>query len=268
MRSSLGVLLFLFSSLAHSAASEVILLTTSTVDNSGLLQHLLAPLRSQALGSPVKAVVSSSGQVFASVRKGNGDLMLTHDPAGEQSLIEDGLVQSGYFFMHNDYLLVGPRDQHAEISATGDLLFGLRQIHWLQHKFLSRSDLSGTSQKELRLWSQLGVNPNSNPNYFSNGQGMGATLLMAYETDSYTLSDSATWFNFPDERRPDLIIRQRDNPDLRNQYSLYVTAQAKPESLKIQEWLCTAGQQLLLEFRNDNGDLQFNPDGCKRKWPQ
>ena len=258
----------LLSCLFRVEGGEVVLLTTSTVDNSGLLQHLLDPLRRQTNNPPLKAVVSSSGNVFTSARKGNGDLMLTHDPAGEQSLIEDGLVQSAYFFMHNDYLLVGPKKDPARVAATGDVLFALRQVHLQQHKFLSRSDLSGTSQKELQLWSLLGIDPQTNPNYLSNGQGMGTTLMMAYETDSYTLSDSATWFNFPEVRRPELIIRQIDNPALHNQYSLYVIAQAKPESFKIQEWLCTAGQQLLLEFRNDKGDLQFNPDGCTRKWPE
>ena len=261
-------LCLLFGCLARAEGAEVVLLTTSTVDNSGLLQHLLKPLRHRNSSVAVKAAVSSSGQVFASVRKGNGDLILTHDPAGEFGLIKDGFIQGGYFFMHNDYLLVGPEKDLARVAATGDVLFALRQVHLQEHKFLSRSDLSGTSQKELQLWSLLGINPETNPNYLSNGQGMGATLLMAYETDSYTLSDSATWFNFPEGRRPELIIRQIDNPALRNQYSLYLTNHAKHESVEIKQWLCTAGQQLLLEFRNDNGDLQFNPDGCARKWPE
>ena len=268
MRALLVFLLVSFSTFATPVAGAVVLLTTSTVDNSGLLKHLLAPLRSHRVDITVKAVISSSGQVFASVRKSNGDLILTHDPVGEQSLIEDGFFHSGYYFMHNDYLLIGPDNDPAGASATGDVLLALQNIHLKQQKFLARSDLSGTSQKELQLWSLLGIDPSTNPNYFSNGQGMGTTLLMAHETESYTLSDSATWFNFPHERRPTLIIRQSQNPILRNQYSLYLMAPARPDSLELQKWLCLEGQQRLLEFRNDSGGLQFNPDGCARKWPE
>ena len=269
MRAHLGALLFFVSSLTTSAAEEILLLTTSTVDNSGLLKHLLAdPVIHQDVDIAVKAAISSSGRVFASVRKGNGDLILTHDPLGEQSLIDDGFVRSGYYFMHNDYLLTGPQNDPAGASYAGDVLQALQQIHLQQQKFLARADLSGTSRKELQLWELIGVDPNTNPNYLSNGQGMGTTLLMAYETSSYTLSDSATWHNFPRGRRPELTIRQSQNPILRNQYSLYVTAQAKPQSIELQQWLCEEGQRRLLDFRDGSGALHFNPDGCARKWPK
>ena len=261
------MLLILFNSMAAKAQTEVVLLTTSTVENSGLLRYLLAPLRQADSAIAVRAVVSSSGQVFASVRKTNGDLILTHDPEGEQDLFADNLLQSSYLFMHNDFLLVGPADDPAQAAAATSMLSALARVHQSQGTFLARSDLSGTSRKELQLWSLLGINPQDSDSYLSSGQGMGATLLIAYEMDAYSLSDSATWFNFPQNRRPQLIKRQQQDPLLRNQYSLSITAHANPASWELKQWLCQEGQLRLRQFTDTNGTAQFNPDDCELKWP-
>ena len=264
-------LLLLFCALTETRA-ELVLLTTSTIENSGLLAYLLQHYRSHREDNKtyqsVKAVVTTSGQVFDSVRRGNGDLILTHDLVGESELMQDGWLVHSYEFIHSEFWLVGPDTDPAQARATANLRAAFAQIHSSQQNFLARGDLSGTSAREQQIWQTLAINPQNNPKYKQNGQGMGATLRMAYELKSYTLSDSATWLSYPSALKPALIQQKASDSLGKNQYSLAITRNADAGSSVFLEWLCGRGLRLLPHLRSIDGQTKFHSSNCIPRWPK
>ena len=53
---------------------------------------------------------------------------------------------------------------------------------------MRRADESGTHTKELSLWDDAGIEPKGSW-YIETGQGMGETLIIAGQKQTYTLSD-------------------------------------------------------------------------------
>ena len=67
-------------------------------------------------------------------------------------------------------------------------------------KFVSRGDESGTHAKEQLIWNEAGFDyeevRNSGDWYVEAGKGMGPTLLMANELQSYVLADISTFLAY------------------------------------------------------------------------
>jgi tungstate transport system substrate-binding protein len=95
--------------------------------------------------------------------------------------------------MHNDFILVGPRNDPAAIEGSPTAASALRRLSQARSLFISRGDNSGTHQMEQKLWRAAGVDPGRNRWYQETGQGMGATLRIASEKEAYTLVDRATY---------------------------------------------------------------------------
>jgi tungstate transport system substrate-binding protein len=94
--------------------------------------------------------------------------------------------------MHNDFVIVGPRDDPADVAGADDAAEAMRRVAAAKAPFASRADGSGTNTKELELWDEAGVEP-SGPWYLETGQGMGETLTIANQKDAYTLADRGTF---------------------------------------------------------------------------
>jgi tungstate transport system substrate-binding protein len=86
--------------------------------------------------------------------------------------------------------------------------------------FVSRGDGSGTEKKEVELWQAAGVAPASLARREETGQGMGATLLVADQRQTYTLTDRGTWLAFKDKIT--LVPLVEGDPRLRNIYHAYI----------------------------------------------
>jgi tungstate transport system substrate-binding protein len=106
------------------------------------------------------------------------------------------------------------------ISHNNDVLQTFRTIATRNLPFVSRGDNSGTHTMERNLWRAAGIDFNTLPNYTSVGQGMGATLQMAYELNAYTLTDRATWLTLSRDRRIDLPAVCEKADDLLNFYGV------------------------------------------------
>ncbi|MDH7479623.1 MAG: substrate-binding domain-containing protein, partial [Syntrophomonadaceae bacterium] len=99
------------------AANEIILATTTSTRDSGLLDVLL-PLFQQKTGYTVKTIAVGSGQALAMGEKGEADVLLVHAPASEVPLVEAGVVVNRQLIMHNDFIIVGPPGDPARIRGT------------------------------------------------------------------------------------------------------------------------------------------------------
>src|SRR5262249_29438883 len=91
----------------QAPVESLTLATTTSAQDSGLLE-LLLPLFREETGIEVRAVAVGSGQALALGRRGDADVLLVHDPAGEQQFMDDGHGLFRREVFYNDFLLAGP----------------------------------------------------------------------------------------------------------------------------------------------------------------
>ncbi|MDG2303718.1 MAG: substrate-binding domain-containing protein [Candidatus Binatia bacterium] len=223
---ALALLLPLVASPA-SAGPTMILATTTSTDNSGLLDDLL-PAFEDRTGIDVKPVAVGTGAALRMATKGQADAVLTHAPSAEKPLVDAGDLIEGRRIMHNDFVLVGPADDPA--GAKQDTLATSLRAIATHGSFVSRGDDSGTHKRELALWALADIDPTTLPKREETGQGMGATLDIASERRSYTLTDRGTYLALL--RRLDLEVIFEGEPPLLNVYSIYVVNPEKHPGAK------------------------------------
>ena len=175
---------------ARAQSRDIVLATTTSVRDAGLLEALIPPFE-RATGYTVKVIAVGSGQAMELGRRGEADLLLLHDPAGEERFIADGYGIERRALMHNEFFLVGPDGDPAGARGT-DVVAAFRAIARAHATFVSRGDRSGTNVKELMVWGRAGIEP-AGSWYLESGQGMGATLVIADQQRAYTLTDVATF---------------------------------------------------------------------------
>ena len=133
-----------------------------------------------------------SGEALALGASGNADVLLVHSPAAEQQYMAQGHGLTRAAVMHNDFVLLGPKNDPAHAAQAGDTAKAFAAIAAAHAPFASRADESGTNAKELTLWARAGVKPTGGW-YIRTGQGMGETLTIASQKQAYTLSDRGTY---------------------------------------------------------------------------
>ncbi len=174
---------------------DLILSTTTSTQDSGLLDTLIPRFEEQS-GYHVKTVAVGSGAAIALGQRGESDVVLAHAPESEQQFVASGAGINRQLVMYNDFLLVGPPDDPAQVSGKQDVLDALRTIAASNATFVSRGDNSGTHQLEQKLWKAAGITPKGKAWYVESGSGMGQTLQIADQRTAYTFSDRATYLAF------------------------------------------------------------------------
>jgi tungstate transport system substrate-binding protein len=213
----LGLLLVLsvsFLSAAPPVQKAVILATTTSTQDSGLLDELI-PLFEKQTGYAVKTIAVGSGQAIAMGKRGEADVLLVHSPEAEEALVAEGSGVNRRIVMHNDFIVVGPAADPAGLAKKGAVEV-FQRIAASKSLFLSRGDKSGTHAQELKLWKASGITPENQPWYQQTGLGMGQTLAIAAEKKAYTLSDRGTYLALRKKLR--LPILHEGDPSLRNTY--------------------------------------------------
>ncbi len=202
---------------AGSGHGRMILATTTSTQDSGLLDDLLPRFESQSECS-VKTIAVGSGEALELGEKGDADVLLVHSPAAEQEYMDGGHGVSRKAVMHNDFIVVGPADDPAGIKGGDSAAEAFTRIATAEAPFASRADESGTNTKELSLWEEAGIEPKGSW-YIETGQGMGETLTIASQKQAYTLSDRGT---FLATKNLDLDLLVEGGDDLLNPYHVIV----------------------------------------------
>ena len=213
---SLGLL---FRPLAHGAdpaSRNVILSTTTSTQDSGLLDVLI-PLFEKQTGYSVKTVSVGTGQALALAAKGDADVALVHAPSLEKQYVTDGKLLNRRLVMYNDFVIIGPKEDPAKIKSAKTALAALKLIEQSKSRFVSRGDNSGTHNLEKSLWKEAGITPKGDW-YIETGQGMGATLGIANERNAYTITDRGTLLALG--KRVNLPILVEGDKALLNIYSV------------------------------------------------
>jgi tungstate transport system substrate-binding protein len=250
---------------AHGESRAITVASTTSTQNSGLFDWLL-PQFTKATGIEVQVVAVGTGQAIRIATNGDADLLLVHHEASERKFVADRLGLERHPVMHNDFVLVGPGADPADVGGIKDITTALQRIGESEQVFVSRGDDSGTHKKELELWSASGFDPRpaSGSWYRETGSGMGATLNTANAMNGYTLSDRASWVSFGN--KGDFEILVEGDPRLHNPYAAIVVNPEKHPHVKVKEaqvfvdWLTSAqGQAAITAFRVDGQQLFF-PD--------
>ncbi len=211
-----GALLLGAGSHAEAQSNVVLLSTTTSTQDSGLLD-VLVPMFEKQSGLSVKTISVGTGQALALAARGEADVTLAHAPGLEKKYVEDGKMSNRRLVMYNDFVLIGPADDPAQIKGLPKAVDALKRIAESQARFVSRGDKSGTHVLEQGLWKQAGLEPRG-AWYIESGQGMGQTLGIANDRRAYTLTDRGTYLAF--QKRVDLpILVEKDRP-LLNIYSV------------------------------------------------
>ena len=177
---------------ATAASRNLILATTTSTQDSGLLD-LLLPVFEKESGYFVKTIAVGSGQAMAMGEKGEADVLLVHSPEAEKKFMEKKAGSSRRLVMHNDFIIIGPAGDPARIRGVKTSAEAFKKIAQSGSLFLSRGDNSGTHAKEKGLWKGAGISPDGQKWYQQTGLGMGQTMNVAAEKKGYTLADRGTY---------------------------------------------------------------------------
>ncbi len=199
------------------------LATTTSTENSGLLERLLPPFEAR-FGAEVHVIAVGTGRALALARRGDADVLLVHAPSAEEAFVETGCGVNRRAVMANDFVLLGPAADPAGAAKADSAPAALAAVARAEARFASRGDDSGTHNKERALWAEAGHQP-AGAWYMEVGQGMGATLLLADEKRAYCLSDRGTYLAMRDTI--DLAVRFEGAPVLRNPYSIIAVNPAR-----------------------------------------
>jgi tungstate transport system substrate-binding protein len=251
--------------LACSGNDELILATTTSTQDSGLLD-VLVPMFEDEYGYSVKTIAVGSGQALRHGEEGEADVLLVHSPKAEEEFMTAGNGESRQIVMHNDFIIVGPPDDPAGVAGAQDAAAALALIADSGATFISRGDESGTHTKELGLWEKAAIDPAGESWYQESGQGMGATLGIAGEKQGYTLSDRGTYLAQKADHDLDLLLEGDDV--LFNVYHVIVVNPEKHSKVNIQAardfsaFITSAATQALIrDFGvEDNGEPLFIPE--------
>jgi tungstate transport system substrate-binding protein len=197
-------------------APSLTLATTTSTQDSGLLDMLVPMFREQT-GIEVKVVAVGTGQALQLGRRGDADVLLVHDPAGERRFVDEGFGVGRRQVMWNDFVLVGPPADPAGVKGEKSIASAFARLARKGTPFVSRGDESGTHVKEKAVWRRAGIEPKGRW-YIRAGGGMGQVLRMASEKRACTLTDRGTFLAL--RQGLDLAILSEGGPLLRNPYSV------------------------------------------------
>jgi len=255
-------------SASAAASGDVILATTTSTQDSGLLD-VLVPAFEQATACKVKTVAVGSGAALKMGQEGNADVLMVHSPAAEKTFMDGGYGVSRQLLMHNMFEVVGPSADPAGIKDMTSAKDAFTKIADARASFVSRGDASGTEAKELAIWKAAGITPGP-AWYIKSGQGMGPTLQIASEKKGYTLTDNATWLAMKASLNLSPMVHGGD-PSLLN---IYHVIQVNPDKWPKVNAACAAafsdyvlspvGQKVIDDYGVDKyGQQLFVPDAGK-----
>lgn len=201
-----------------SNANSMLLVTTTSTENTGLIDALVHRFEEKT-DYRVKVVAVGTGAALKMGERGDGDVLLVHSPSAEIDFINSGFGASRTQVMKNWFVIVGPAADPAQIRGLS-VDEGLKAIAMAGSAFVSRGDDSGTHKKEIDLWKIAGFDfaPTAQDWYTATGQGMSATLTIARQTQAYTLTDKGTWLATSIDSDQVILIDQED--ELLNVYSV------------------------------------------------
>ena len=256
-----------FCAASMTQADTLKLAVTTSFENSGLADVLLPEIEAD-LGIDLQLLVVGTGQALRLGEAGDVDAILVHSWASEEVFVADGFGTHRREIMYNDFVLIGPKSDKAQIGATSGAAEILQRIADAQATYVSRGDDSGTHKAELKVWQIAEREPATFGSWYNAvGAGMGTALNTASALNAYILSDRASWLNF--KNKGDLALLFSGDPVLFNQYAYLPVNPAKHPTvqyemaMQLEEWFLSDKSAASINNYQINGETLFVFNGQK-----
>ena len=253
----IAVLILMMAVPVVGADKVLMMATTTSTDNTGLLDYL-APAFTKATGIELKWTAVGTGKALKLGENCDVDVLLVHAPEAEKAYVAAGFGVDRQEVMYNDFVIIGPEGDPAGIKGK-PVVDALAAIRAKGAVFASRGDNSGTHKMELSLWSAAGTEiPEQEAWYVQTGQGMLATINVAAERNGYTMTDRGTYIKYADtmQGNPPLKVLVEGDDILLNQYSVMTVNPERCKDAKTDlatafaDWLVgDDGQALIRDFK-------------------
>lgn len=290
--SALVITLGIVSAGAFAESKILKMSTTTSTQASGLLDVLLPELEKDT-GIKVKVIAKGTGAAIRDGMDGNVDVIFVHAKAREEEFVREGYGTKRYAVMHNDFVILGPKNDPAGIKGLKSATEALKRIAHAKATFVSRGDDSGTHTKEKALWEATGLPLEKETTaivktgkkrevtfihpaglgewYLSIGQGMGKALTFADEKQAYILADRGTYikYKFGREVPIDLDVLCEGDPVLANPYGVIPVNPKKHPHVRYEladqfaKWLISERGQSVISNYKLLGKQLFYPDAIK-----
>lgn len=229
---------------------RILLVTTTTVEGSGLLDALVSAYHASQDRYRISTTATGSGAALELGRRGDADLLLTHDPRGEARFMAQGHGTEQGPVMRNQYVVVGPPEDPAKVRGETDLARALSLIAESGATFISRGDDSGTHRSELSLWDRAGRREREDRpgSHVETGSGMAETLRVADQRRAYTLTDSGTFRHLAPGLEME-ILAAGDPPEINlYRYTLPERPRSPEGARDFLAWLQGPGQSVIASY--------------------
>ena len=195
--------------------------TTTSLYDTGLWGYL-EPMFEEEYDTELDILSAGTGIALEYGRRGDVDVITIHSKSRELEYVAEGHGVERVPFAYNYFLIVGPESDPAGIRGMAPEDAFRKLFNTGSGTFVSRGDDSGTHAKEKSIWASAGYEytdiQNARGWYVEGGKGMGPTLLMASEMQSYTLTDMGTFLSYKGEIALVPIVEEGDI--LLNVYSI------------------------------------------------
>src|SRR6266699_1821051 len=114
-------------SAALAQDKSIVVASTTSTEDSGLFGYLLPVFKAQT-GIDVKVVAQGTGQALDTARRGDADVVFVHARPEEEKFIAEGFGVKRFDVMYNDFVLIGPKSDPANINGSRDIVAALTAI--------------------------------------------------------------------------------------------------------------------------------------------
>ncbi len=266
----LVLLMFLCAIPALAADGDKFIFLSSTIGpiDSGIVSALEDEFEKET-GIRVRHVGAGTGAALKMATKGQIDLVMAHAKSLEEKFIADGFGTQRIPLMYNDFVIVGPPADLAQIKGEKSAAEALKKIMNRGMKFISRGDKSGTHVAEMEIWKKAGIKPDGlwYIVYAKGSEGNVATLKYTDQQSAYTFIDRATYLALKDSIK--LAVLVEGDQALLNFISLIPVSQAKFPNVNAKDtrvfvnWLTSPekGQKIIRDFGKEKyGQPLFFPN--------
>ncbi len=244
------------------AVTRLRMSTTTSTENSGLLDVLLPPFE-QANNIKVDVIAVGTGKALKLGKNGDVDVVFVHAREAEDKFVADEYGVDRRDVMYNDFVVLGPAGDPAGLKKSESAADAFKRLAGGKVGFVSRGDDSGTHKREKSLWKAAGIVPHGKW-YIESGQGMGAVLQMADEKRGYTLTDRGTYIAYADKINLEIVYKE--DKGFFNPYGIIAVNPTKHPHIqyksakKFIDYLTgTLGQKIIADYTR-NGQHLFFPN--------
>lgn len=258
-----------FEKTTYGEGSNRFVLATGSPGELGLLKALAEQFATR-YDAQMVWVKAGTGQSLNLLRDRKVDMVMVHAPAQVDKAVRDGWATGKTLIGSNEFFIVGPKSDPAKIASAGSAIDAYRRIADSRSKFVSRGDNSGTHQKELQIWKQIGIEP-SGGWYIVTNDFMTASLKRADNEAAYFMTDSSTWI-MEKKVAPQLMVHFRGDRLLVNTYHAIVAPPGTTSGRNTAEQFVAfvgspSGQEIISQYgRSSYGEGLYNDAAYARQF--